>query len=197
MRQQVFFSLAAAIGFVAFSTPAFSDISTTISTEEKFDPDRMWECTQADGTSIYTNKDRPGCKLMTLKPLSVVPSLDNMPTYRPARSASPHPHESDYSGRNQVGMSEGALQTPDWAADWHAGIASSGSAQAQVCSLYGEWLNLNQKTRGGLFFGSDPSYGGDLSGHNQRGASYSYYDNARYAALSKIFGRGFIPIGCP
>ena len=32
---------------------------------------------------------------------------------------------------------------------------------------------------------------------NQRGASYSFEDKARYGALSNIFGRGFVPIGCP
>lgn len=60
-----------------FSTPAFSE--TTVS----FDPFMMRECTQADGNIIYTNKDVPGCKLMKLKELSIVPSLDDMPIYRP------------------------------------------------------------------------------------------------------------------
>jgi hypothetical protein len=68
--------------------------------------------------------------------------------------------------------------------------------QAEVCTLYGEWLSINQKTRGGFFFGSDPSYGGDLSGWNQRGPSFSFYDNARYVTLSRMFGQGFVPIGC-
>ncbi len=85
---------------------------------------------------------------------------------------------------------------PDWARDWHASNLSSGSAQAEVCTLYMEWIHLVQKTRGGMFFGSDPSYGGDITGRNQRGASYSFYDNTRYIALSRLFGTGFIPIGC-
>lgn len=58
-------------------------------------------------------------------------------------------------------------------------------------------MHLVQKTRGGMFFGSDPSYGGDLSARNQRGPSYSFYDNTRYVTLSRLFGRGFVPIGCP
>ena len=66
------------------STPAFSD--TTIAS----DPFLMRECSQADGSALYTNKDVPGCKLMTLKELSVVPSLDDMPTYRPAVAVAPH-----------------------------------------------------------------------------------------------------------
>jgi hypothetical protein len=66
----------------------------------------------------------------------------------------------------------------------------------EVCSLYSEWLTLVQKTRGGFFYGSDPSYGSDLSGRNQRGPSYSFYDNARYLALARMFGTGFVPVGC-
>jgi hypothetical protein len=66
----------------------------------------------------------------------------------------------------------------------------------EVCSMYMEWLNLNQKSRGGFFYGSDPSYGGDPTARNWRSPSNSFYDNARYQALSRIFGAGFIPIGC-
>jgi len=173
------------------SASAFSD--TTIS----FDPYLMRECTQADGSILYTNKDLPGCKLMKLKELSSVPSLEDMPTYRPAMAAAPHIDIPPYPNRNQTGMAGGRQAVPDWAKDWHASIASSGSVQAEVCSMYGEWINLVQKTRGGFFYGADPSYGGDLSGRNQRGPSYSFYDNARYIALSKLFGPGFVPIGCP
>jgi hypothetical protein len=99
--------------------------------------------------------------------------------------------------RMSRGAAGGVKQIPDWARDWHSSVAwTGGSVQAEVCSLYGEWINLVQKTRGGFFFGSDPSYGGDLSGQNQRGASYSFYDNARYITLAKLFGPGFVPIGC-
>jgi len=172
------------------STPAFSDTTVTS------DPFLMRECPQADGSALYTNKDLPGCKLMTLKELSVVPSLDDMPTYRPTVATAPHYDIPSYSDRNQTGMSGGGQTVPDWAKDWHASIASTGSVQAEVCSMYGEWIHLVQKTRGGVFFGTDPSYGGDPSGRNQRGASYSFYDQARYSTLSRIFGPGFIPIGC-
>jgi hypothetical protein len=182
--------LAATI-LTLFSTSAFAD--TTIS----FDPFMMRECTQADGSILYTNKDVPGCKLMKLKELSIVPSLDNMPTYRPTVAAAPHYNVPPSPDHNQTGMIGGGQTVPDWAKDWHASIASSGSVQAEICSKYGEWLHLNEKTRGGHFYGTDPSYGGDLSGRNQRGASYSFYDNARYVTLSGIFGRGFVPIGCP
>ena len=189
--QPAYMLVIAATILTLSSTSAFSD--TTI----KFDPFLMRECPQADGSALYTNKDLPGCKLMTLKELSVVPSLDNMPTYHPTVATAPHYDIPPYSDRSQAGMTGGGQTVPDWAKDWHASIASSGSIQAEVCSMYGEWLHLNQKTRGGFFYGTDPSYGGDLSGRNQRGPSYSFYDNARYVTLSSIFGRGFVPIGCP
>jgi hypothetical protein len=182
--------MIAATSLLLSSTSVFADTKTG------FDPFLMRECPQADGTALYTNKDLPGCKVMTLKELSVVPSLDNMPTYRPTVVAAPRYDIPPYVDRRQTGMTGGGQTTPDWAKDWHASIASSGSVQAEVCSLYGEWLHLVQKTRGGFFYGTDPSYGGDLSGRNQRGASYSFYDNARYLTLSKMFGPGFVPIGC-
>ena len=161
---------------------------------EKFDPARMWECTQADGSSIYTNKERAGCKLMALKELSVVPSLDHMPTSRPAPVSQ---NEIPEFAERASGMPVDVQHVPDWARQWRASVVSSGPNQAEVCSLYGEWLHLNQKTRGGFFYGSDPSYGGDLSAQNQRGASFSFYDNARFYTLTKLFGPGFVPIGCP
>lgn len=189
MQPAQVFAIAAAILSLT-ATPAFSD--ATIAS----DPLQMRQCAQADGSTLYTNKDMPGCTLMALKPLSVVPSLDDMPTYRPALALAPHYEVPPYHDRNQTGTT-GGQTVPDWAKDWHASVASTGSVQAEVCSMYGEWLHLTQKTRGGFYYGADPSYGGDLSGRNQRGASYSFYDNARYVTLSKIFGQGFVPIGCP
>jgi hypothetical protein len=67
----------------------------------------------------------------------------------------------------------------------------------EVCSLYGEWLRLNEKTRGGMFFGTDPSYGADPTARNFRAPSFSFYDNARWVTLARMFGTGFVPIGCP
>ena len=177
--------------FTLSSSSAYADTTIT------FDPFLMRECPQPDGTALYTNKDLPGCKLMTLKELSIVPSLDDMPTYRPSLATAPHYDIPAYQDRNQAGMAGRGQIVPDWAKDWHSSIASTGSVQAEVCSMYGEWLNLVQKTRGGFFYGTDPSYGGDLSGRNQRGASFSFYDQARYMTLAKVFGPGFVPIGCP
>jgi hypothetical protein len=191
MRPFSVYSIVAAAMLAMVLPPAFA------ATDEQADPARMWECTQADGTSMYTNKERAGCKLMVLKELSVVPSLEHMPTYRPTPAAATYPDMSAYADRTARAAAGGVQQIPDWARDWHANIAwTGGSIQTEVCSLYGEWVNLVQKTRGGFFFGSDPSYGGDRSGRNQRGSSFSFYDNARYHALSRIFGTGFVPVGC-
>jgi hypothetical protein len=192
MRPISTFSLVAAAALALAASSALAETTETV----KFDPSRMWECTQADGSSMYTNKERAGCKLMVLKELSVVPSLDHMPTYRSPYAAAPSdmPYSMD---RAQAGLAMRGQAVPGWAQDWHSSIAwSGGSAQTEVCSLYGEWINLVQKTRGGFYYGTDPSYGGDLTGRNQRGASFSFYDNARYHALSRIFGTGFVPVGC-
>lgn len=186
MRPTRMFSFLAAILAVFSAAPAFSDTDSGSGT--------TWDCPQADGSSIYTNKERADCRAMALKPLSVVPDLENMPTIpRTTITSEPQYQIPSY----QEGASgAGGRHVPDWARDWHASNLSSGSAQAEVCTLYMEWIHLVQKTRGGMFFGSDPSYGGDITGRNQRGASYSFYDNTRYIALSRLFGTGFIPIGC-
>ena len=183
----------AAAALVMSAPPAIADTNETV----KFDPARMWECTQADGSPIYTNKERAGCKPMILKELSVVPSLENMPTYRSPYAATPS-SEMPYSmDRVPAGMAMGGQTVPDWAQNWHSSVAwSGGSVQTEVCSLYGEWINLVQKTRGGFYYGTDPSYGGDLTWKNQRAPSFSFYDNARYQTLSRIFGTGFVPVGC-
>ncbi|HET9846741.1 MAG TPA: hypothetical protein VFQ02_13370 [Nitrospira sp.] len=192
MRLSTWFSLL--LGTM-LASPASLTLAASSDTPS-FDPARMWECTQADGSSIYTNKERAGCTLMTLKELSVVPSLDEMPTYRSAHSTPHHEDMAAYGDNGRRAVTGEQRYVPDWARDWHASVASTGAVQAEVCGLYGEWLNLNQKSRGGFYFGSDPSYGGDLSGQNQRGASFSFYDNARYLSLAKVFGAGFVPIGC-
>ncbi len=193
MRPISTFSLVAAAALALAASSALAETTETV----KFDPARMWECTQADGSSMYTNKERAGCKLMVLKELSVVPSLDHMPTYRSPYAAAPSSDMPYSMDRAQAGTAMRGQAVPGWAQDWYSSIAwSGGSVQAEVCSLYGEWINLVQKTRGGFYYGTDPSYGGDLTGRNQRGASFSFYDNARYHALSRIFGTGFVPVGC-
>ena len=178
-------ALAATTVLMFASAPAFADTPVA-------DPSRMWECPQADGSSVYTNKEKAGCRAMNLKPLSVVPSLDNMPTI-PHTVAAPAYDVPPYQNLGQGTVNR---NVPDWAREWYANNAPSGSVHAEVCNMYMEYLQLAQKTRGGFWFGSDPSYGGDLSGRNQRGPSYSFYDNARWVALSRMFGTGFVPVGC-
>ena len=65
--QPAYMLVIAATCLTLSSTSAFAD--ATIAS----DPFLMRECPQADGSALYTNKDVPGCKLMTLKELSIVP----------------------------------------------------------------------------------------------------------------------------
>ena len=57
--------------------------------------------------------------------------------------------------------------------------------------MYGEWIRLNEKSRGGVFFGTDPSYGSDPTTRTFRAPSYSFYDNARWVTLVKDVRHGF------
>lgn len=183
MRMVPFF---AAMLTVFSTAPAFSDTQS--------ESGMTWKCPQVDGSLVYTNKEKAGCQAMVLKPLSVVPDLENMPTAPRTRTA----NEPRYEGPSYQEHPSGTAgrQVPDWAREWYASNTSSGSVQTEVCTLYMEWMHLVQKTRGGMFFGTDPSYGGDITGRAQRLPSYSFYDNARYTALSRLFGPGFVPIGC-
>lgn len=179
--------LLVSVGIMSAGLPAAPSFAETFDASET-----MWDCPQADGSSLYTNKEGAGCHAMALTPLSVVPDGVTWPTMPPTATMLSQETATSH-GRLSPKVDR---QVPDWARDWYASIAPSGSVQEEVCSLYSEWMHLVQKTRGGMFFGSDPSYGGDLSGRNQRGPSYSFYDNARYVTLSRLFGLGFIPIGC-
>src|ERR1044071_5056021 len=101
--------MIAATSLILSSTSVLADNTVT------FDPLLMRECPQADGTALYTNKDLPGCKLMTLKELSIVPSLDDMPTYRPSLAKAPHYDIPAYQDRNQAGMAGRGEGGPAWA----------------------------------------------------------------------------------
>lgn len=176
------------VGMLAVSSPDPAHAETSDGLET------MWECPHADGSTVYTNQAHAGCQAMALKPLSIVPDVAAMPTSPRTTPDTVRPPDGRPS-QDRPPQRAGPT-VPDWAKDWYASLAPSGSAQEEVCSLYSEWMQLVLKTRGGMFFGSDPSYGGEITGRSQRGPSYSYYDNTRYLALSKLFGRGFIPIGC-
>lgn len=158
----------------------------------------VWECPQAGGESLYTNRKVPGCRAIELRQLSVVPALVFAP--RPASlgdgamlpTISLPPVERPFT-QTPAGSER---TVPDWAKNWYANIAPSGSVREEVCGLYSEWIHLNERTRGGFFFGTDPNYGGDPSGRAQRSSSYPFYDNARYVTLARLFGGGFVPVGC-
>jgi hypothetical protein len=159
----------------------------------------MWECPSPDGTMLYTNKERPGCQPKALSPLSISPSLPDIlspPTTTADSTYRPNSGPKDFLYDTPIGALRNSTQIPDWGRNWYAGISAGGSVQADICGMYMEWIQLTQKSRGGIFFGTDPSYGGDPTARNWYGPSYSYYDNARYMTLSRIFGAGFIPIGC-
>lgn len=186
MRLNQTFYLSAVFLAGASAAAAFDDLSTGST--------MTWECRQADGSSLYTNKEKDGCSVLALKPISVVPDLEHMPTA--PRGLTTSASSPELFPRQDPSPGVVVRQAPDWARDWYADIAPSGSVQQEACSLYSEWMHLVQKTRGGFFFGSDPSYGADVTGRNQRGPSYSFYDNTRYIALSRLFGTGFVPVGC-
>lgn len=161
-------------------------------------PVEMWECPGPDGTVLYTNKERPECQPKVLKALSVIPSLPDT-VFSPSTNGSssePAPRTKDFSYDTPMGALRNLSQIPDFGRDWYAGNAAGGSVQGEVCSMYMEWIHLNQNSRGGHIFGTDPSYGGNPTAQNWYAPSYSFYDNARYVTLSRIFGAGFIPIGC-
>lgn len=152
----------------------------------------MWECPQENGVPLYTNKERPDCRPMTLKPLSIVPSIVGLPVpLNMVGVPAPHQEFPPVLERHE------AKNIPDWGKDWYANNTSVASVQGEICSLYAEWIRLNERSRGGFFFGTDPSYGSDPTALSFRQPSQSYYDNTRWVTLNRIFGAGFVPIGCP
>ena len=181
---------------LATLTASFILVSNAHATESS--PVEMWECPGPEGTPLYTNKERPECQPKVLKALSVVPSMPDtiFPPSTNGPSLRPAPASKDYSYDTPIGALRNLTQIPDSGRDWYAGNTAGGSVQGEVCSMYMEWIHLNQNSRGGHIFGTDPSYGGNPTAQNWYAPSYSFYDNARYVTLSRIFGAGFIPIGC-
>ena len=170
-------------------------LASPVHAEETTEPDPlgMWECPQDGDVPLYTNRERAGCRKMVLKPLSVVPALPEFPP----RSQRTHPSIMEPTPLPQIDPVPPAQSrnVPDWGKRWYAANSSDASVQSEVCSLYSEWLQLNARTRGGFFFGNDPSYGSDPSRRNFW-TSTPFEDNARYHTLANMFGSGFVPIGC-
>jgi hypothetical protein len=157
------------------------------------DPLGMWECPQTGAVILYTNREREGCRKLELKPVSVVPA---MPEFHANHVQPTVPTlDIDHMPQTSSPVPAHSRNVPDWAKGWYANNTSDAPVQTEVCSLYSEWLQLVQRTRGGFFFGNDPSYGSDPSGRNYLPTN-PFWDNARYFALARIFGAGFVPIGC-
>jgi hypothetical protein len=162
----------------------------------------VWQCPGPDGTPLFTNKERADCQAMDLKPLSIAPSLPEIGDHPISRGLGTQHYDSSVPGDafsydTPAGALRNLKSVPDWAREWQAANSLAASPQGEVCSMYGEWLRLNERSRGGVFFGTDPSYGADPTARNFRAPSFSFYDNARWVTLSRIFGTGFVPIGCP
>jgi hypothetical protein len=163
---------------------------------------QVWQCPGPDGTPLFTNKERADCQAMDLRPISVAPSYADIADHTTSTLPTTHREDSpfaidQFSYDTPAGALRNLTSVPDWGREWQARNQLAGTVQGEICSLYGEWLRLNVKTRGGMFFGTDSSYGADPTGSNLRGPSFSFYDNARWVTLGKIFGTGFVPIGCP
>ena len=76
--------LSVAMLGMCFIAPAAAETSEELET--------MWECPQADGITLYTNKERAGSQAMTLKPLSVFPDFSTMRTSPGTKTDTPqHP----------------------------------------------------------------------------------------------------------
>lgn len=185
--RSVLLAVSAIVMTGTLTVPVFAD------EPQSADPLGMWECPQTGNATLYTNRERVGCRKIELKPLSVVPPRPEFP----ANLLHPMVTVPDVEGSPQIPPPAPAhsRNVPDWAKGWYANNTSDAPVQTEVCSLYSEWLQLVQRTRGGFFFGSDPSYGTDPSGRNYLPTN-PFWDNARYGALARIFGAGFVPIGC-
>ena len=69
--------LGAVAVMMVTSVPAHADDSPDQSTAAE-----VWECPQADDIPLYTNRERPGCHAMVLRPISTVPPYPDRP-YQP------------------------------------------------------------------------------------------------------------------
>ncbi len=176
--------------FASASGPAFANTDVLSEPEAAV----MYECSQADGITLYTNRERPGCQAMTLRPLSIVPPLPDVPDRSSNLGAGAAFQDAPGYRREPAGRAQHEDVVPTWGQDWYA---VNHQSRVEICGLYSEWVRLNERTRGGFFFGSDPSYGGDPSGRTFTQPSFSFYDNARYVTLGRLFGSGFVPVGCP
>ena len=109
----------------------------------------MQACTQPDGSTVYTNKDVKGCSTIKLPELSTVPSLNRMPVYQAPVAVVPVEKPTVNSHVND-----------------------------HLCSLYDEWMVINEETQGGQIFRGGPA------------------QKIEYNTLFRIFSTGFISVNC-
>jgi hypothetical protein len=119
-------------------------LSLTLVTPAQATEADMWECPSGDGSVVYTNKATPECRAISLPPLSVIES----------RPALPDRTRQTFSVEPSV-----------------VATAPVESGQERICTKYFEWIDLNERTTGGLYF-------------------RSFGDNTRFATLQKVFGGG-------
>ncbi len=124
----------------------------TMAATYAFAEESIKQCLQADGTVLYTNKNIKGCKSIKVPELSVVPSLHNMPHYI-------FPH-TDFPTPPSILLPAQIKSLPDG-----------------VCSLYSEWVHMNEKQQGGL-------------------RNNTVETQQRRVMLTMVFGSGFYPYGC-
>ncbi len=123
----------------------------------------VYTCTNPQGEVVYTNKQLKGytCVVQKLPDLSSVPQRTTHTVPSTSMGVSPVTHDD---------------QDPPLIMGEHHTFRINPSVghnvAEQVCDLYGKWLDLNLKTRGGL-----------------------YYDPLT-APLLTMFGGGYIPMEC-
>jgi hypothetical protein len=112
--------------------------------------DTILACSQQDGSVVYTNKDVKGCMPVSLPELSVVPSYDVHPSIvnKPFNVIIPP----------VIGKTSSPIND-------------------RLCSMYNEWMLINDTTQGGSVF----------TGVDQK---------IRYHSLWRTFSSGFISVDC-
>lgn len=121
-----------------------------------FAGDAIQACTLADGSILYTNKPVQGCMVLKMPELSIVPSY--------------HVQNGGASEHTWAFLPEVPLVNP-------VVETEESEVVTKTCALYYEWVNINQRTKGGF--------------------EYNNVDDTKERLyLTKIFGSGFSPGMC-
>ena len=109
------------------------------------------ECPGPEGTVFYTNKERPNCQPKALQaPSPSLPSFaaSTAPAFHRQFPSQQSPATNDFAYDAPIGAFTKLLADSDSGRDWYKANAGNGSVQTEVCSMYAEWLHLNQNTAG-------------------------------------------------